>query len=147
MSYLDSLPERPSGNVLGIDIGFNTIIFTLFSPQRKQIIHGKTLNKRGVHDPQIMNYQKRQQLPWISAYQDGFCWTSGKRKSLDFSRLLVFAGLVRTYNWCGGMESNHHGVAPASPSSWCVYQFRHHRKQSTHKNCAHLNSWRKLYYC
>src|SRR6185369_2961891 len=29
--------------------------------------------------------------------------------------------------WCGGMESNHHGVAPASPSSWCVYQFRHHR--------------------
>ena len=29
----------------------------------------------------------------------------------------------------GGMESNHHGVAPASPSSWCVYQFRHHRKQ------------------
>lgn len=47
--YLDGLPERPTGNVLGIDIGFNTIIFTLFSPQRKQIIHGKTLNKRGVH--------------------------------------------------------------------------------------------------
>jgi len=47
--YLDGLPERSSGNVLGIDIGFNTIIFTLFSPQRKQIIHGKTLNKRGVH--------------------------------------------------------------------------------------------------
>ena len=47
--YLDKLSERPSGNVLGIDIGFNTIIFTLFSPERKQIIHGKTLNKRGVH--------------------------------------------------------------------------------------------------
>jgi plasmid segregation protein ParM len=47
--YLDKLDERPTGNVLGIDIGFNTIIFTLFSPQRKQIIHGKTLNKRGVH--------------------------------------------------------------------------------------------------
>jgi hypothetical protein len=46
--YLDGLPERPVGNVLGIDIGFNTIIFTLFAPQRKQIIHGKTLNKRGV---------------------------------------------------------------------------------------------------
>jgi len=45
--YLDGLPERPTGNVLGIDIGFNTIIFTLFSPQKKQIIHGKTLNKRG----------------------------------------------------------------------------------------------------
>lgn len=36
------------------------------------------------------------------------------------------------------MESNHHGVAPASPSSWCVYQFRHHRKQSTHKYRARL---------
>ena len=47
--YLDGLPERPTGNVLGIDWGFSTIIFTLFSPQRKQIIHGKTLNKRGVH--------------------------------------------------------------------------------------------------
>ncbi len=30
-------------------------------------------------------------------------------------------------NWCGGMDSNHHEIAPASPSSWCVYQFRHHR--------------------
>jgi hypothetical protein len=29
--------------------------------------------------------------------------------------------------WCGGMDSNHHEIAPASPSSWCVYQFRHHR--------------------
>ena len=47
--YLDGLPERPAGNVLGIDLGFNTVIFTLFSPHRKQIIHGKTLNKRGVH--------------------------------------------------------------------------------------------------
>ncbi len=25
------------------------------------------------------------------------------------------------------MDSNHHEIAPASPSSWCVYQFRHHR--------------------
>lgn len=47
--YLDNVQERPEGNVLGIDIGFNTIIFTLFSPQKKQIIYGKTLNKRGVH--------------------------------------------------------------------------------------------------
>ncbi len=48
-TYLDGTAVRPSGNVLGIDIGFNTIIFTLFSPNKKQIIHGKTLNKRGVH--------------------------------------------------------------------------------------------------
>jgi hypothetical protein len=30
--------------------------------------------------------------------------------------------------WCGREDSNLHGVAPASPSSWCVYQFRHCRK-------------------
>ena len=47
--YLDGATERPAGNVLGIDIGFSTIIFTLFSPLKKQIIHGKTLNKRGVY--------------------------------------------------------------------------------------------------
>ena len=31
--------------------------------------------------------------------------------------------------WCGREDSNLHGVAPASPSSWCVYQFRHCRKE------------------
>ena len=25
------------------------------------------------------------------------------------------------------MDSNHHGIATASPSSWCVCQFRHDR--------------------
>src|SRR6266567_1296267 len=30
-------------------------------------------------------------------------------------------------NWCGGKDSNLHGIATASPSSWCVCQFRHHR--------------------
>src|SRR5579863_997467 len=30
--------------------------------------------------------------------------------------------------WCGGKDSNLHGIATASPSSWCVCQFRHHRK-------------------
>ena len=44
------------------------------------------------------------------------------------------------------MESNHHGVAPASPSSWCVYQFRHHRKQSTHNFCAHWKCLKNLYF-
>ena len=31
-------------------------------------------------------------------------------------------------SWCGGKDSNLHGIATASPSSWCVCQFRHHRK-------------------
>ena len=33
-----------------------------------------------------------------------------------------------TKSWCGGKDSNLHGIATASPSSWCVCQFRHHRK-------------------
>ena len=32
--------------------------------------------------------------------------------------------------WCGEEDSNFHGVAPASPSSWCVYQFRHRRTRA-----------------
>ena len=30
--------------------------------------------------------------------------------------------------WCGRGDSNPHGIATASPSSWCVCQFRHFRK-------------------
>src|SRR5271156_3640496 len=29
--------------------------------------------------------------------------------------------------WCGRVDSNHHGISTASPSSWCVCQFRHDR--------------------
>jgi hypothetical protein len=29
--------------------------------------------------------------------------------------------------WCGRVDSNHHALASASPSSWCVCQFRHDR--------------------
>src|SRR5213594_1404874 len=29
--------------------------------------------------------------------------------------------------WCGRGDSNLHGIATASPSSWCVCQFRHYR--------------------
>ena len=30
--------------------------------------------------------------------------------------------------WCGRGDSNPHALASASPSSWCVCQFRHFRK-------------------
>jgi hypothetical protein len=30
--------------------------------------------------------------------------------------------------WCGRGDSNPHGLATVSPSSWCVCQFRHFRK-------------------
>src|SRR5260370_36692508 len=33
--------------------------------------------------------------------------------------------------WCGREDSNLHGIATASPSSWCVCQFRHYRTVET----------------
>lgn len=52
-----------SGNVLGIDIGFNTVISTLYSRKSGRIIYGETYYKRGVHQmavklllPKIANY-------------------------------------------------------------------------------------------
>ena len=46
-----------------------------------------------------------------------------------FSR--IFCGLKR--RWCGRVDSNHHGIATASPSSWCVCQFRHDRVSELNK--------------
>lgn len=36
---------------------------------------------------------------------------------------------VAKRRWCGRVDSNHHGIATASPSSWCVCQFRHDRTE------------------
>jgi len=38
------------GNILGIDIGFNTIIYTLYSCEEKEILYGKTFYKKGLHE-------------------------------------------------------------------------------------------------
>lgn len=46
--FLDKNPTN-KGNVLAVDIGFNTVIFTLFSADSKNIIYGDTFYKRGVH--------------------------------------------------------------------------------------------------
>src|SRR2546430_3827670 len=40
------------------------------------------------------------------------------------------ADLQKQKSWCGRKDSNLHGIATASPSSWCVCQFRHFRKQA-----------------
>ena len=48
-SYLETAGKEISGNVLAVDIGFNTIIFTLFSIDSGEIIYGNTFNKRGIH--------------------------------------------------------------------------------------------------
>lgn len=39
----------------------------------------------------------------------------------------VLAKMALNENWCARMDLNHHVLAYASPSSWCVYQFRHSR--------------------
>ena len=38
-------------------------------------------------------------------------------------------------SWCGRGDSNPHALASASPSSWCVCQFRHFRNEGT-EECA-----------
>ena len=52
-------------------------------------------------------------------------WVDPKVEEYDeISPQLEFLGKI----WCGREDSNLHGIATASPSSWCVCQFRHYRK-------------------
>src|SRR5579872_2460804 len=48
-------------------------------------------------------------------------------RGLDESRARV--------EWCGRGDSNPHALASASPSSWCVCQFRHFRKKWKDLTC------------
>ena len=99
---LDDLSERPTGNILGIDIGFTSVIFTLISPQRKQIIHSKSLNRRRVYQmatshllPRIMNLAQSETLTPVEIalliekgyVQYGF-------EQLDVTREIQAAGLA-----------------------------------------------------
>lgn len=47
-SYVEGA-ENVTGNILALDIGFNTAIFTLFSTESGRIIYVNTYNKRGIH--------------------------------------------------------------------------------------------------
>ena len=48
--YFLSKHPVPSGNVLGVDIGFNTVIITLYSVDRQKILLNKTHFRKGVSD-------------------------------------------------------------------------------------------------
>ena len=48
-AYLAGSPAA-SGDILGVDIGFNTVIYTLYSCAQKEILAGKTFYKKGIHD-------------------------------------------------------------------------------------------------
>jgi hypothetical protein len=71
---------------------------------------------------------RSQALPWKPA-----CLL---RKTLFCAKFLRFKK-----KWCGRVDSNHHGIATASPSSWCVCQFRHDRTEevANHCSCARRN--------
>ena len=48
-AYLHDNPSE-SGNILAVDIGFNTVIYTLYSCSQGELLAGKTFYKKGVHD-------------------------------------------------------------------------------------------------
>ena len=48
-TYMHSNPSV-SGNILAVDIGFNTVIYTLYSISQGEILADKTFYKKGVHD-------------------------------------------------------------------------------------------------
>jgi hypothetical protein len=54
------------------------------------------------------------------------------KRPIFIGKVTISAKLLRFEKiWCGRVDSNHHGIATASPSSWCVCQFRHDRKKQT----------------
>ena len=48
-AYLHDNPSE-SGNILAVDIGFNTVIYTLYSCSQEEILTGKIFYKKGIHD-------------------------------------------------------------------------------------------------
>lgn len=44
------LNNKAEGNLLAIDIGFNTVISTLYSCEEGEILSGRTYYKKGIHD-------------------------------------------------------------------------------------------------
>jgi plasmid segregation protein ParM len=42
--------ENTGGNILAIDIGFNTVISTIYSQAENEILAGRTFYKKGLHD-------------------------------------------------------------------------------------------------
>jgi hypothetical protein len=50
-----------------------------------------------------------------------------KPRCVSIGALFASRFATRIEFWCGRVDSNHHGIATASPSSWCVCQFRHDR--------------------
>ncbi len=77
-SYLIGDGKDIKGLVLGVDIGFNTIIYTLFDPQRSKVVYTDTLYKRGISQL-AANYL----MPKIADFTSGLSMTP-----VEVSRLM-----------------------------------------------------------
>lgn len=77
-SYLIDAGRNKAGLVLGIDIGFNTIIYTLYDPQRSKVVFTDTLYKRGISQL-AANYL----MPKIADFTSGLSMTP-----VELSRLM-----------------------------------------------------------
>jgi plasmid segregation protein ParM len=64
-TYLNANPSS-SGNILAVDIGFNTVIYTLYSCAQGEILTGRTFYKKGIHDMAVNNL-----LPEIQGHIQG----------------------------------------------------------------------------
>lgn len=69
-SYLITDGKDKSGLILGVDIGFNTIIYTLYDPQRSKVVFTDTLYKRGISQL-AANYL----MPKIADFTSGLSMT------------------------------------------------------------------------
>lgn len=47
--FLSTLKKMPDGYILGVDIGFNTVIYTIYDPTSQEMIANHTMWKRGVN--------------------------------------------------------------------------------------------------
>lgn len=77
-SFLISEGSKKNGLILGVDIGFNTIIYTLFDPQRSKVVFTDTLYKRGISQL-AANYL----MPKIADFTSGLSMTP-----VELSRLM-----------------------------------------------------------
>jgi hypothetical protein len=59
-----------------------------------------------------------------------WCHTAqNPERRCEKSKTRLLTEIIYRKIWCGRVDSNHHGIATASPSSWCVCQFRHDRTE------------------
>ena len=86
-AYLHENSSASGSSILAVDIGFNTVIYTLYSCAQGEILTGKTFYKKGIHDmavnglfPEIQGHIRARPSPRLkstTSYRPGcFKWGS-----------------------------------------------------------------------